>query len=76
MICMESLDLTFKVLFHSKELFLSNFILRQVTVIFKHADPNDAQQKLLIGSVVDMATYWCILLLVFSALLLALIAHL
>ena len=33
-----------KVVFHSKELFLSKFILWQVTVIFKHADPNDAQK--------------------------------
>ena len=32
-----------KVVFDSKELFLSNYILWQVTVIFKHADPNDAQ---------------------------------
>ena len=33
-----------KVVFHSKELFFSNFLLLQVMVIFKHADPNDAQK--------------------------------
>ena len=63
--------LLLKVVWYKKNLFSPIWSCGKLWSKCEHVDPSHAQKNKLIGSAVAMATYWCILLLGFSAFLLS-----